>query len=296
MEPDGRLEFDADYDPAVAVRLQQLGSRDPCLALEARGFWRSANTPAGPVCVRVRSNGSKIFAESWGEGTAWALERLPAVCGALDTPWSDHVEPEWLNALVQQHSRLRLGRALRLPDLLWCVILQQRVRGAQAADNWSKLVHRLAARAPGPSPLWLPPTGDALRRLRLSEYAALGIDAKRARTLRECALHVAKLDRVAEGSLDDAREFLPKLRGIGPWTTALLLACGLGDPDAVQVGDYHLPNHVAYAFTRRRRATDEEMLELLEPYRGNRHRVVRLIEAYGPRRPRGGPRLTPTAP
>lgn len=296
MEPDGRLEFDADFDPAAAVRLQQLGSRDPTLALEERGFWRSANTPEGPVCVHVRGNGVKIAAESWGEGTAWALERLPAVCGVLDTPWSETVEPTWLNALVRQHSKLRLGRALRLPDLLWPVILQQRVRAAQAWDNWTKLIYRLSERAPGPGDLWLPPTGESLRSLRLSDYAALGIDAKRARTLRECVLHVAKLDRVAAGSLSDARAFLPKLRGIGPWTTGFLLACGFGDADAVQVGDYHLPNDVVYAFTRRRRGTDEEMLALLEPYRGHRHRVIRLIHTSGPRRPRGGPRLTPTAP
>lgn len=295
MGPDGRLEFDADHDPAAAVRLQQLGSRDPSLRTEARGFWRAANTPQGPVCVRVRSNGVKIVAESWGEGTQWALDRVPAVCGASDEPWSDRVQPAWLDALVQRHANLRLGRALRLPDLLWCVILQQRVRGAQAVDNWVALIRKVSRLAPGPRGLWLPPTGEALRSLRLADYAALGIDAKRARTLRECALHVMKLDRVAQGSLEEARGFLPKLRGIGKWTTGLMLACGLGDPDAVQLGDYHLPNEVVFAFTGRRRGTDEEMLTLLEPYRGHRHRVVRLVTSFGPRRPRGGPRLTPTA-
>jgi hypothetical protein len=35
------------------------------------------------------------------------------------------------------------------------------------------------------------------------------------------------------------------------------------------------------------------MLELLEPYRGQRARVIRLLEASGIRAPRYGPRLAP---
>ena len=63
-----------------------------------------------------------------------------------------------------------------------------------------------------------------------------------------------------------------------------------GDPDAVSVGDYHLPGLVAWALARERRGTDERMLELLEPYRGQRGRVIRLLEvARGPAE-RHGPR------
>jgi hypothetical protein len=35
------------------------------------------------------------------------------------------------------------------------------------------------------------------------------------------------------------------------------------------------------------------MLELLEPYRGHRYRVTRLLEMSGVRPPRFGPRLAP---
>jgi 3-methyladenine DNA glycosylase/8-oxoguanine DNA glycosylase len=67
----------------------------------------------------------------------------------------------------------------------------------------------------------------------------------------------------------------------------------LGDPDAVSVGDFHLKHHVAWALAGERRGTDERMLELLEPYRGNRGRVCRLISAGAPRPERHGPRLAP---
>ena len=67
----------------------------------------------------------------------------------------------------------------------------------------------------------------------------------------------------------------------------------LGDPDAVSVGDFHLPNLVAFALAGEPRADDARMLELLEPWRGERARVVRLLELSGIRAPRYGPRLSP---
>jgi 3-methyladenine DNA glycosylase/8-oxoguanine DNA glycosylase len=57
------------------------------------------------------------------------------------------------------------------------------------------------------------------------------------------------------------------------------------------VGDYHLPNRVAWALAGEPRADDALMLALLEPWRGHRARVTRLIEAGGPRPPRYGPRM-----
>ena len=81
--------------------------------------------------------------------------------------------------------------------------------------------------------------------------------------------------------LADAYARLRAMPGIGPWTAAEVAVRALGDPDAVSVGDYHLPSLVAYALAGERKATDERMLELLEPFRGHRARVVRLLEESG---------------
>ncbi len=80
------------------------------------------------------------------------------------------------------------------------------------------------------------------------------------------------------------------IAGIGPWTAAETARLALGDPDAVSVGDYHLPNLVSWALAGEPRGTDRRMLELLEPYRGNRGRVQRLLEESGLHAPRFGPR------
>ena len=88
----------------------------------------------------------------------------------------------------------------------------------------------------------------------------------------------------------DAERRLRAIPGIGAWTAAEVRRVALGDPDAVSVGDYHLPNLVSWALAGEPRGDDERMLELLEPYRGQRGRVQRLLELSGMRAPRYGPR------
>ena len=58
----------------------------------------------------------------------------------------------------------------------------------------------------------------------------------------------------------------------------------------MSVGDFHLPNLVAWLLAGEPRGTDERMLELLAPYEGHRGRVQRLLEASGTHAPRYGPR------
>jgi len=80
--------------------------------------------------------------------------------------------------------------------------------------------------------------------------------------------------------------------GIGPWTAAETSQRSHGDPDSVSVGDFHLASFVGYALTGRQ-TDDPGMLELLEPWRGHRQRVVRMLLLSGFRKPKFGPRLAP---
>ena len=68
------------------------------------------------------------------------------------------------------------------------------------------------------------------------------------------------------------------------------LGPALGDPDAVPVGDYHIPNTVSWALAGEPRGTDARRLELLEPTRGQRGRVIRLLGLDGHAAPAFGPR------
>jgi 3-methyladenine DNA glycosylase/8-oxoguanine DNA glycosylase len=100
-----------------------------------------------------------------------------------------------------------------------------------------------------------------------------------------------RIERLSEGTPADARAWLELLPGVGPWTSAEVARLALGDADAVSVGDFHLPNLVAWALAGEARGDDARMLELLEPYRGHRGRVQRLLEAGGGGAPKFGPRM-----
>ncbi len=65
-----------------------------------------------------------------------------------------------------------------------------------------------------------------------------------------------------------------------------------GCPDSISVGDYHLAAYVGAALTGRR-TDDAGMIELLEPWKGQRQRVVRSLYSSGFRKPTFGPRLSP---
>ena len=105
------------------------------------------------------------------------------------------------------------------------------------------------------------------------------------------AAAAARLEEALALDPADADRRLRSLPGIGAWTSAEIRQRAMGDPDAVSVGDYHLPNVVGWTLARRK-TDDAGMLELLAPYAGHRYRVTRLVELGGSVPPRHGPRMS----
>ena len=180
-------------------------------------------------------------------------------------------------------------------ESLIAAILEQKVTGTEAHRAWHGLVRRYGEPAPGPPELGLRllPAPATLAALPYWAYHPLGLERRRADLIRGISRDAAALERLADGPLPAAYARLQAIPGIGPWTAAEVGVRALGDVDAVSVGDFHLPHLVAYALAGEPRATDARMLELLEPYRGRRALVVRLLELSGVRAPRYGPRLAP---
>ncbi len=89
----------------------------------------------------------------------------------------------------------------------------------------------------------------------------------------------------------DVHARLRTVSGVGIWTAAETSQRAHGDADEVSVGDYHLHDIVGWALVGEP-VDDDGMLELLEPWRGHRQRVVRIILASGFRKPRFGPKMT----
>jgi 3-methyladenine DNA glycosylase/8-oxoguanine DNA glycosylase len=269
------------------------GGGDPTMRVRSQEVWRATRTPAGPGTERlVPLAGGELLVEAWGPGAAWLVDRAPALVGELDDDADFRPELPLLRDLHRRHAGLRLCRSEAVLEAATASILEQRVAGAEAWRGWGALVRGLGEPAPGPLPgLFVPPAPSALADARYPLYHTYGIERGRAETVRRAAAHAERLEEALELPLEAARLRLRALPGMGHWTAAEVAAVALGDPDAVSVGDYHLPHVVSWAFTGEPRATDERMLELLEPYRGHRGRVVRLLMAGGVAPPRRGPRL-----
>ncbi|EPD84803.1 MAG: 3-methyladenine DNA glycosylase [Microbacterium sp. 69-7] len=279
-------------DVARAVRPQQRGAHDPS-QLEHQGvIWRATRTPEGVATLALRIDRDRVRAAAWGAGAAWTLEQLPRLCGADDDPagFEPHRHP-LISDTHHRHGDLRLGRTDLVFDALISAVFEQKVTGLQAFGAWRMILTWCGERAPGPTPrpMFAPPADWHL--IPSWTWHRAGLEPPQSRTIVQAAARRTSIERAARdpASADSA---VTGLRGIGAWTSAEMRIRAFGDPDAVSVGDYHLSHQVGYALTGRR-VDDDGMLELLEPWRGHRQRVIRLIGLSGRLEPRRGPRFAP---
>jgi 3-methyladenine DNA glycosylase/8-oxoguanine DNA glycosylase len=277
----------------VLGRLRR-GTGDPCMRLWDRGCWRATRTPDGPSTTCLTRSGGEVEATAWGPGAAWSLEHLPELLGARDDTLDEFDPPPGLVRDLHRGNReaVRIGRSLAVTEALVPTVLEQRVTGQAARRSYRTLVRTLGEPAPGPvAELRLPPAPEVLAVTPSWTFHRAGVERSRAETITGAVRRACRLEEAATMPLPDAHRRMQAFPGIGIWTANEVALTALGDPDAVSVGDFHLKNVVAHALAGEPRATDERMLELLEPYRGHRARAVRLIEGAGIGAPRYGPKV-----
>jgi 3-methyladenine DNA glycosylase/8-oxoguanine DNA glycosylase len=290
----GTYPLGGPFDLGLTLAPLSRGRGDPTIRLAPGRAWRATRTPAGPATIALVQGPGGISAEAWGPGADLAIESVPHLLG-LDVPRPMLTPHRLIDDLARRFPGLRLTRSGAVLESLVPAILEQKVTGDEARRAWRHLVMRYGEPAPGPAEwrLRIPPAPEILATLPYYAYHPMGVERRRAELIRRVASRAAWFEAIVDLPLPDAYARLTALSGIGPWTAAEVAVRVLGDPDAVSIGDFHLPNLVAFALAREPRADDARMLELLEPWRGQRAWVVRLLELSGIRAPRYGPRLTP---
>jgi 3-methyladenine DNA glycosylase/8-oxoguanine DNA glycosylase len=280
-----------------SLRAVRLGKHDPTVNLVRDNMLRATRTPEGPATLRVEHLGDRLDVEAWGDGAEWALTMAPSALGLLDDRAGFDPSHPVVADLHRHADGLRLPRTERVLEALVPAILSQMVTGFEAKRSYRQLVERWGEPAPGPGGLRLPPAPEVVAELGYYELHVLGVEKKRADTLKRACAHAARLEAAGELSTADLRARLEAIPGIGVWTSAEVARLAHGDADAVSVGDLHLKNLVAFALAGEPRGTDDRMLELLEPFAGHRGRVCLLIESAGVSAPRYGPktRIAPIA-
>ncbi len=285
-----RLEGPLDLGRTLGIHVR--GPGDPLMRLSGTEAIRATRTPDGPATIRLELCGDRVEAEAWGPGAERALAGASRLLGAEDdrTGFRPELHP-LVRELDRRHRGVRIGASGAVLEALIPAILEQKVTGREAWRGLRGIVRRWGEPAPGPFGLRLLPAPEVLAAAPYHLFHPLGVERRRADLVRRVASHAARFEEITVMAREDAYARLTALPGIGPWTAAEVALRALGDTDAVSVGDFHLPNVVGHALAGDIRSDDGRMLELLEPWRGQRARVVRLLELSGIRPPAFGPRM-----
>ncbi|MBM9468525.1 DNA-3-methyladenine glycosylase family protein [Nakamurella leprariae] len=273
------------------------GTGDPTLRFEGDRVWRVSRTPLGSATLHlVPTVGGGVRATAWGDGAEWMISQVPELLGHGDD-WTgfDCSGHRLLHDSRRRNPGLRLPRTGLVFETMVPTVIEQKVTGKEARFAYRHLVRQFGEPPPGPAPdrMVVPPSPEQWRRIPSWEWHRVNVDPSRSRTVLATARVADSLDRTVRWGRGGPRVVaaLQSVPGVGPWTAAEVVQRAHGDPDHVSVGDYHLAAYVGWALIGRP-VDDDGMLELLEPWAGHRHRIVRLIEVSGFRKPRFGPRMT----
>lgn len=281
-------------DLAESWRLVPLGRRDPTARIQGGEVHWAGQSPEGPASVRIAVAGDRVQLQGWGPGAHWMLAHAPGLTGLADPAEDFAPDHPLLRRLHKEHRGLRLVRLPLVFEPLVRVVLQQLVTFAEAARSWAGIVHELGQPAPGPLRLRVPPTAAVLARTPYYRLVPLGVLRRFAETVQRIARRASRIEQAAATrSGPELAALLHHIPGVGPWTTGMVRSFYRADPDAVPLGDLHLPHTVSWALLGKARSNDDELVQILEPYRPHRGRVLRLIHAGGISAPRRGPRRAP---
>lgn len=300
----------------VPVRLQRVirpdhARRGAVVTFDGRWYRRAEPGAAGPLVFAVSSDPAGTTVQVWGAASTpaaqveAAMESASAWTGLRDDLTGvDEVltATPLLRRLVDVVGEVRLGRTPRVGEALGRSIIEQLVQSKEARRSIAQLVARCGIRVDEHHWHW--PPASTLGATPVWELRRCGVSGRMTTALHAAAVEDGRLER-ARSDWQALDRRLLALPGVGPWTSAET-RLRLGDPDAVSVGDYHLPTTVGYALSGPDGDgpdgtwTDAGMLELLAPYAGQRGRVIRLVEAAAvqglvARRPRRGPRAALSA-
>ncbi|TDI36761.1 MAG: hypothetical protein E2P02_24330 [Acidobacteria bacterium] len=261
------LEAPEAYDLRRTMAASRMGKYDPTLRLENGAMALALGTPEGAASLAVEQRGRKLTVHGFGEGAPWLVPHASKLLGLEDKPETFEPDRGVVRKLWRQYPGIYLPTFPRIVHRVVQVTLLQLVTWQEACSSWGKLVRKLGAPVPGPVALRLPPDPRTLASTPDYALVALGVRPKQARTIRRVAKYASRIEEAASASTGStgAETFAQRLaaiHGIGPWTIAYVQGTALGAGDALLLGDYNLPNTIAYLLAGEERASEERMVEL----------------------------------
>lgn len=266
-----------DYALGESLRPLQFGRDDPTMRCTADEVWWAMRTSGGPATLHFLHLGDTLQIDVWGDGAGVAAEGAPAFAGLCDdvSAFSPPAQSP-LDLIVSRHGGFRLGQSGDPTEALIRAITGLAPSAFEAHRAHRQLVTALGDDAPGPGGLRLGPTSDQIAGTAAYDLHTIGFPPTIADLLRRSAAQSHRLHDV--DGLEDLRKAIQALSGLPAGTADRVLLDAGGDPDAVPVGEPQRAHDVGRVLAEEPNADDDRMLELLEPWRGQRGRVIRLIE------------------
>jgi len=277
-DADAILLIEGPYDLGRTLGPLAHGRGDPTIRIGADRIQRATRTPDGPASEELAVIGRGVRVRAWGPGAGWAVAHATRLLGLDDDPTTFRPGHPLLDELARRYRGVRFGGTRAVLEALVPAVLEQKITGDEARRVYRALIRAHGEAAPGPLKLRLQPSAERLAALPYYAFHPLGLERRRADLLRRLAASARRLEALNELEPAEAGRRLQGIPGIGPWTAGEVGRAAFGDPDAVSVGDYHVPNLVCWVLAGERAGSDARMLELLEPWRGQRGRVVRWLE------------------
>jgi 3-methyladenine DNA glycosylase/8-oxoguanine DNA glycosylase len=259
--------------------LQRLGPYDPTTELDESRFRKAFFFRGQPAAVEIVRKGRTLEVRAFAQDAAHLAQETAAGLQQEDGYRTFTTADPGVLRLHHLLPGLRVIRVPWLYDMTCSAILQQRIRTVDAMRDWRRITHRYGS--PAPLGLRAFPSAETLATVPQFALESMDIDAKRAKALLRFAREMRFVS--LEPGIDFAklRRILLRVAGIGPWTTETVLGYGAGDTDAAIPGDLHLPHLICYALAGETEGSDDRMMELLEPFRGHRFRIIRLLSESG---------------
>ncbi len=214
--------------------------------------------------------------ESWFRAELLGLNQQPSVPELLA-----NIDPaNTLSTWLKKDQEIYFPATRDIWGELIPSVLGQRITSREAALQWRRLYEFTGKLDP-----------ERIANLSSADFHTLGIERARASVLHVCAKSFDRIQVLNNATVEDAYSQLSSIPGLGPWTLAETLRRSHGWRDAVSTGDFHLKKDVVFALTGARNGSDQQMLELLEPFRPYRAVVVAAVRAHAQGHQRHAPGL-----
>ena len=178
----------------------------------------------------------------------------------------------WLESLVERMQGVRPPRYPTLWEACVNAIVFQQISLNAASAIMHRLIVALSSSVESEDvPLYLFPTAESLLSADDDMLRAAGLSLNKLMTLRRVGEAIASgaLDEsmLAEESSADAAAMLQEIKGIGPWTAAVILLRGLGRLDVFPMHDTSVARNIALV-AGPRRVNVARILDALRPQQG----------------------------